>query len=140
MPVRVAATAGSVADSTEACGLIEGLTAEHVIADKGYDSDKIIRQAKIQGMQTRSLGQTPTRGGARLHLDIWPTSSAPSGVELSGGGWSRPQSATCFRGYRKSAKIDCVAWFAALRALVPDCMRIWYFVMLAISAPISAPR
>ncbi len=27
------------------------MTAEHLIADKGYDSDAIIRQAKIQGMQ-----------------------------------------------------------------------------------------
>ncbi len=51
MPVRVVATAGSIADCSEACGLIEGLTAEHLIADKGYDSDAIIRQAKIQGMQ-----------------------------------------------------------------------------------------
>jgi transposase len=29
------------------------LTAEHLIADKGYDSDAIIRQAKIQGMQAQ---------------------------------------------------------------------------------------
>ena len=57
MPVRVVATAGSVADCTEACGLIEGLSAEHLIADKGYDSNAIVEQAISQGM----LAQIPPR-------------------------------------------------------------------------------
>lgn len=30
--------------------MIEGITAEHLIADKGYDSDAIVAQAKGQGM------------------------------------------------------------------------------------------
>ena len=30
--------------------MIEGITAEHLIADKGYDSDAIVDQAKGQGM------------------------------------------------------------------------------------------
>jgi transposase len=53
MPVRVVATAGSVADCTEACGLIEGLSAEHLIADKGYDSNAIVEQAAMQGMHAQ---------------------------------------------------------------------------------------
>ena len=53
MPVRVLATAGSIADCTKACDLIEGLGAEHLIADRGYDSDAIVEQAKIQGMQAQ---------------------------------------------------------------------------------------
>ena len=31
--------------------LIDGITAQHVIADKGYDSDAIIEKAEGQGMQ-----------------------------------------------------------------------------------------
>jgi hypothetical protein len=31
--------------------LIEGITAEHLLADRGYDSDAIVEQAKKQGMQ-----------------------------------------------------------------------------------------
>jgi transposase len=53
MPVRVLITAGPVADCAQANGLIEGLSAEHLIADKGYDSDAIVEQAKRQGMQAQ---------------------------------------------------------------------------------------
>lgn len=53
MPVRVVVTSGTQADCTEACALIEGLIAEHLIADKGYDSDAIVEQAKCQGMQAQ---------------------------------------------------------------------------------------
>jgi transposase len=42
-----------VADCAQANGLIEGLSAEHLIADKGYDSDAIVEQAKRQGMQAQ---------------------------------------------------------------------------------------
>ena len=30
--------------------MIEGMSADHLIADKGYDSDAIVEQAKTQGM------------------------------------------------------------------------------------------
>lgn len=53
MPIRVLVTAGPVADCTQACSLIEGLAAEHLIADKGYDSDAIVAQAARQGMQAQ---------------------------------------------------------------------------------------
>ena len=50
MPLRVVVTQGTTADCTQAGRLIEGITAEHLIADKGYDSDAIVDQAKGQGM------------------------------------------------------------------------------------------
>ncbi len=61
MPVRVLITAGPVADCTQAGKLIEGFTAEDLIADKGYDSNSIVEQATRQGMQA----QIP-QGGAYL--------------------------------------------------------------------------
>ena len=51
MPIRVIITEGTTADCTQAGYLIHGLTAEHLLADKGYDSNEIIEQAKMQGMQ-----------------------------------------------------------------------------------------
>jgi transposase len=33
--------------------LIEGLAAEHLLGDKGYDSEAIVRQATEQGMQVQ---------------------------------------------------------------------------------------
>ena len=53
MPIRVLVTAGTTADCTQAGKLIGGLTAEHLLADKGYDSDAIIAQATGQGMKAQ---------------------------------------------------------------------------------------
>ena len=45
--------------------LIEGLEAEHLIADKGYDSDAIVEQAVGQGMQA----QIPPRSNRKQLRD-----------------------------------------------------------------------
>jgi transposase len=42
-------TPGTTADCTQARELIAGITAEYLLADRGYDSDAIIEQAKAQG-------------------------------------------------------------------------------------------
>jgi len=51
MPVRIAITEGTTADCTLASQLIEGITAEYLLADRGYDSDAIVEQAEKQGMK-----------------------------------------------------------------------------------------
>ena len=51
MPIRVLITQGTTADCTQASRLIEGITAEALLADKGYDTDAIVEQAKNQGMK-----------------------------------------------------------------------------------------
>lgn len=50
MPVRVVTTEGTRADCTQASTLIEGIDADHLIADKGYDTDAILEQARRVGM------------------------------------------------------------------------------------------
>lgn len=50
MLVRVFITEGTTADCTQTSKLIEGLSAKHLLADKGYDTDAILEQAKAQGM------------------------------------------------------------------------------------------
>ena len=50
MPVRAIITQGTTADCTQAIALIDGLSAEHLLADRGYDSDAIVAQATLQGM------------------------------------------------------------------------------------------
>ena len=42
-----------MADCTQAGKLIEGFSAEDLIADKGYDSNTIVEQATRQGMQAQ---------------------------------------------------------------------------------------
>jgi transposase len=51
MPVRVLVTQGTTADCTQAGRLIEGMDADHLLADRGYDSDTIINQAQKQRME-----------------------------------------------------------------------------------------
>jgi transposase len=50
MPLRDIVTEANRADCAEAAHLISGFEAEHLIADKGYDSEAIVEQAKRQGM------------------------------------------------------------------------------------------
>ena len=51
MPLRVIVTAGTAHDCTKADELITGFEAEHLIADKGYDSTAIVEQAIRQKMK-----------------------------------------------------------------------------------------
>ena len=53
MPIRILATEATRADCTEAPNLIAGLRAEHLIADRGYDSNAIVEQANRQSMQAQ---------------------------------------------------------------------------------------
>ena len=51
MPVRVIITEGTTADCKQAVPLIEGIEAEHLLADRAYDTDIIIEKAKRWGMK-----------------------------------------------------------------------------------------
>ena len=50
MPLRII-TQDTRADCTQAGRLIEGLSAEYLLADRGYDTNAILEQAKNQGME-----------------------------------------------------------------------------------------
>lgn len=65
MPLRIIATEATRADCAEAGSLIEGISAEHLIADKGYDSEAVVEQAKSQGMQA----QIPPRKNRKEQRD-----------------------------------------------------------------------
>ena len=51
MPVRVLITKGTRADCKEAIHLIEGISAENLLADRGYDTNKIVAYATSVGMK-----------------------------------------------------------------------------------------
>jgi transposase len=51
LPLRIIITKGTVADCTEAIPLIDGFSAEYLLADRGYDSNKIIEFAEENGMK-----------------------------------------------------------------------------------------
>ena len=66
LPVRAIITSGTVADCTQAVALIDGISAQHLLADKGYDTNTIIEQAIAQGMEPVILVEN-----AFLHLKRW---------------------------------------------------------------------
>ena len=49
--LRAIITQGTTADCTQAINLIEGFDAEYLLADRGYDSNMMINQARKQGME-----------------------------------------------------------------------------------------
>ena len=51
MPVRIIVTEGTRADCKLALALIEGIMAEFLFADKGYDTNEIIEYAKSMGIE-----------------------------------------------------------------------------------------
>ena len=51
MPVRLSLSEGTVADCTQAASLIEGIAAEHLLADRGYDTNAIVAEAEARGME-----------------------------------------------------------------------------------------
>jgi transposase len=50
-PLRLRLTAGQVADITEAAALINGIEAQSVIADKGYDANAFVDTIEAMGAQ-----------------------------------------------------------------------------------------
>ncbi len=51
MPVRIPVTEGIRADCKEAVHLIEGISAEILLADRGYDTNDILAYAVSAGME-----------------------------------------------------------------------------------------
>ena len=51
MPVRFSVTSGTVADSAQANKLIEGIAADYLLADRGYDTNAVIECADKARME-----------------------------------------------------------------------------------------
>ena len=51
MPVRSFITKGTESDYRKADNLIDGISADHLLANRGYDSDAIVNKAESQGME-----------------------------------------------------------------------------------------
>ena len=50
MPLRALITQGTAADCTQAIALMDGFSARHLLADRGYDTNEILEQAELRGM------------------------------------------------------------------------------------------
>ena len=50
MPVRIFVTSGTTADCKQAIALIDGISAQFLLADHGYDTNEIVERAAKDGM------------------------------------------------------------------------------------------
>lgn len=50
LPIRFTVTQGKTVDCSQALGLIENLAIEHLMADKAYDTDELVRYASDLGI------------------------------------------------------------------------------------------
>jgi transposase len=71
LPVRAIITQGTTADCTQAGRLIEGLSAEYLLADKGYDSNAILEQALAQGMKSVIPPKRNRKEQREVDVDIY---------------------------------------------------------------------
>ena len=51
MPVRISLSKGTVADCTQAHSLIADIAAQHLLADRSYDTNSIVAEAEARGME-----------------------------------------------------------------------------------------
>ena len=52
MPVRITITEGTTADCTQAIALIDGISAENLLADRAYDTDAIVTHLAERGINS----------------------------------------------------------------------------------------
>jgi transposase len=72
-PVRLILTGGQVADVTQGAALVEGVGAERVIADKGYDSNELVETIGAAGAEAvippRSNRKEPRKYDKHLYKE-----------------------------------------------------------------------
>lgn len=66
MPFRVVVTEGSTADCKEAYALIDGLSAQTLLADRGYDADEIIETTINAKIANRYSTQKESQSSAGI--------------------------------------------------------------------------
>ena len=51
MPVQIIITSGTIADSSQVPQLIQGIEAQSLVADRGYDTNKVLEAVEEAGMK-----------------------------------------------------------------------------------------
>lgn len=116
MPIRVLVTAGTTADCTQAGKLIEGLTAENLLADKGYDSDAIIEQATEQGMKVQIPPKRNRKEQRHYDKELYKLRHLVENAILHLKRWRgiATRYAKCTASFLAAVHIRCIALWAAI--------------------------
>ena len=116
MPIRVLITAGTAADCTQASKLIEGITAENLLADKGYDSDAIVEQAIQQGMKVQIPPRKHRKDQRGYDKELYKLRHLVENAFLHLKGWRAiaTRYAKCTSSFLAAVHIRCIALWAAI--------------------------
>ena len=90
MPVRLVLSRGTRADCSQAIPLIQGIEAEHPLADKGYDSNEIVEATSASGINPVIPPRSNRREPRAYDLDLYKYGiwwKIPSSISNSGGVW-----------------------------------------------------
>lgn len=116
MPIRVLVTAGTAADCCCAGKLIEGLTAENLLADKGYDSDAIIEQAAKQGIKAQIPPKRNRKEQRYYDKELYKLRHLVENAFLHLKRWRgiATRYAKCTASFLAAVHIRCIALWAAI--------------------------
>jgi transposase len=116
MPIRVLVTSGTTADCTQAGKLIEGLTAENLLADKGYDTDAIIQMATEQGMKAQIPPKINRKEQRHYDKEIYKLRHLVENAFLHLKRWRgiATRYAKCTASFLAAVHIRCFALWAAI--------------------------
>ena len=107
---------GTTADCTQAGKLIEGLTAENLLADKGYDGDAIIEQATEQGMKAQIPPKKNRKEQRRYDKELYKLRHLAENAFLHLKRWRgiATRYAKCTASFLATVHIRCIALWAAI--------------------------
>jgi len=109
-------TAGTAADCSQADKLIEGVSAGHLLADKGYDSDAIVEQARRQGMKVQIPPRKNRKDQRVYDKDIYKLRHLVENAFLHLERWRgiATRYAKCSASFLAALQIRCVALWIAI--------------------------
>jgi transposase len=96
--------------------LIEGLTAEHLLADKGYDSDEIVEQAIKQGMKVEMPPRKNRKNKRYYDKEIYKLRHLVENAFLHLKRWRglATRYAKCTTSFLAAVHIRCIALWASI--------------------------
>ena len=110
MPVRVIITDGTVADCSMAGELIEGIEADYLLADRGYDTDNVIEQTSNAKMEAVIPPKKNRKNQRKYDRNIYENRYQVENRFLKMKGWRgiATRYAKTTSSYKASVQICCV--------------------------------
>lgn len=110
MPVRIIITDGTVADCSMAGELIEGIEADYLLADRGYDTDNVIEQTASAKMEAVIPPKKNRKNQRKYDRNIYENRYQVENRFLKMKGWRgiATRYAKTTSSYKASVQICCV--------------------------------